>query len=225
MYKSNPVDWLNAIFHFSFAEYRNPDNVNFGPLRVLNDDLIGHGGFNTHPHKDMEILTYVVDGNLTHKDSLGNEGTLGRGEVQYMSAGTGIYHSEMNETQEIVRSLQIWILPNAESLEPVYGDYRFKWEERVDKLLHIASGKDGTAPVKINQDVNIYAICLSEGGILDFPLPPGRQCYVVQVEGTSDINGQDMQEKDALEAVETDLKITASTKAHILFLEMGKDII
>lgn len=107
------MDWLKSIFHFSFAQYYNPDNMNFGVLRVINDDLIkANTGFDTHPHKDMEIISYVVRGQLTHGDSMGNENTLNRGHVQYMSAGTGVYHSEHNLGEKTLRLLQIWILPD-----------------------------------------------------------------------------------------------------------------
>ena len=112
MGKSN-LGWLRSVFHFSFAEYYNPKNINFGVLRVINDDLIDpHTGFPKHPHQNMEIVSYAVDGNLTHADSMGNENTITRGHVQYMSAGTGVYHSEMNHGDETLRLLQIWILPD-----------------------------------------------------------------------------------------------------------------
>ncbi|MCL2753454.1 MAG: pirin family protein [Defluviitaleaceae bacterium] len=223
MHRGKPTDWLDTIHHFSFAQYYNPNNMNFGSLRVLNDDLIaGHSGFNTHPHKDMEIVSYLVEGALTHRDSIGNEGVIRRGEVQYMSAGRGIYHSEINEGAETVRLLQLWILPNAKNLEPNYGEYKYKWEERENKLLHFVSPQNGSACVKLHQDVNLYATELEKGKTLDFPLPKDRQCYIVQIEGASLINGVLLEERDALEAVEEDLKIEATTSlSHLLFIEMG----
>jgi len=224
MYRGKPTNWLDTIHHFSFAQYYNPDNIQFGSLRVLNDDLIlGHSGFDTHPHKDMEIVSYLVNGALTHRDSIGNEGVIRRGEVQYMSAGRGIYHSEINEADETVRLLQIWILPDTKNLEPNYGDYKYKWEERGDKLLHLVSPQNGNAPVKLHQDVNMYAVELTQGKTLDFPLPEGRQCYIVQVEGESVINGVPLRERDSIEAVEEDLKIEATTVSHLLLIEMGKN--
>ncbi|MCL2579742.1 MAG: pirin family protein [Oscillospiraceae bacterium] len=224
MYRGKPTSWLDTVHHFSFAQYYNPSNMQFGSLRVLNDDLIaGHSGFDTHPHKDMEIVSYLVCGALTHRDSIGNEGVIRRGEVQYMSAGRGIYHSEINEGDETVRLLQIWILPNAKNLEPNYGDCKYEWAERENKLLHLVSPQDGNAPVKLHQDVNMYAVELEQGKTLDFPLPKGRQCYIVQVEGASLINGISLKERDSIEAIEENLKIEATAISHLLFIEMGKN--
>ena len=159
------LGWLKSIFHFSFAEYHNPKNINFGVLRVINDDLIAENtGFPLHPHKDMEIITYVVNGEVTHTDSIGNESIIRRGEVQYMSAGTGIYHSEANNSStEVLRALQIWILPDFRNHVPNYGEYRFEWSDRKNKFLHMVSSKSGAAPIKINQDINIYTIFLEKG--------------------------------------------------------------
>ena len=122
------LGWLRSKFHFSFAEYYNEKNINFGVLRVINDDYIAPGtGFPTHPHRDMEIISYVIEGKLTHKDSMGNESTLERGEVQYMSAGTGVTHSEYNKHAEDTRILQIWVLPDRKGHTPNYGEYKFKY--------------------------------------------------------------------------------------------------
>ncbi len=156
---SSNLGWLRSKFHFSFAEYYNPNNINFGVLRVINDDLIEAGtGFDTHPHKDMEIISYVVNGDLTHEDSMGNKNTITRGHVQFMSAGSGVYHSEHNFGKEILRLLQIWIFPDKQGYKPSYGDYRFNWDDRHNKWLHMVSGKNGNAPIKINQDINIYSL-------------------------------------------------------------------
>lgn len=139
---SSNLGWLRSKFHFSFAEYYNPNNINFGVLRVINDDLIEAGtGFDTHPHKDMEIISYVVNGDLTHEDSMGNKNTITRGHVQFMSAGSGVYHSEHNFGKEILRLLQIWIFPDKQGYKPSYGDYRFNWDDRHNKWLHMVSGK------------------------------------------------------------------------------------
>lgn len=224
MGKSN-LGWLNSIFHFSFAEYFNLDNMNFGALRVINDDLIeAHTGFDTHPHRDMEIVSYVVNGELTHEDSMGNRGIIHRGEVQYMSAGTGVYHSEHNLSDERIRLLQIWVIPDKKNYEPAYGDYKFNWDDRINKWLNIVSSKEGNAKVKINQDANFYVTELEEGKELDFPVEKGRQGYLVQIEGESDINGIDLGAKDALEIYEEDIKIKAKTKSHILIIELKKSI-
>lgn len=222
MGRSN-LGWLQSIFHFSFAEYYNAKNIHFGSLRVLNDDLVGSDmGFPTHPHKDMEIVSYVVSGELTHRDSIGNENTLTRGQVQYMSAGTGVYHSEYNLNDSTLRFLQIWILPDKLGYKPNYGDYRFNFEDRKNKWLHMVSSKSGNAPIKINQDFNIYSIELDVNKEITFPINEGRQAYILQVEGDSQLNEIYLTEKDAAEVTEENIYIKAKTTSHILVLEMKK---
>lgn len=222
MGKSN-LGWLRSIFHFSFAEYYNPKNINFGVLRVINDDLIEAGtGFDTHPHRDMEIISYVVEGELTHGDSMGNKRTLSRGHVQYMSAGTGVLHSEHNLSNKLSRFLQIWIMPDKKGHTPNYGDYMFNWEERKNKWFHIVSSKEGGAPIKINQDANFYVLELDKGMEIEFPVSEGRQAYLVQVEGNSSINNVRLQARDAAEIVEENIKITAEETSHYLIIEMKK---
>ncbi|WP_423801923.1 pirin family protein [Neobacillus sp. SAB-20_R2A] len=222
MGRSN-LGWLNSIFHFSFAEYYNPKNIHFGQLRVINDDLVAPGtGFNLHPHKEMEIVSYVVNGDLTHGDSMGNKNTVTRGHVQYMSAGTGVFHSEHNLGSETLRFLQIWILPDRAGHEPNYGDYRFNWEDRHNQWLHMVSNKEGDAPIKINQDANIYSLELEEGKVISFPVSAGRQAYLVQIEGSSTINDLSLNTRDAMEIVEEDIQIKANETSHILLIEMKK---
>lgn len=224
MGKSN-LGWLKSIFHFSFAEYFNIDNMNFGVLRVINDDLIeGNTGFDLHPHKDMEIVSYVVDGELTHGDTMGNRNTISRGHVQYMSAGTGVYHSEHNLGDSTARLLQIWIIPDKKGYKPAYGDYRFNWDDRKNKWLNIVSSKDGDAAIKINQDANFYVVELDEGKEIDFQVGSNRQAYLVQIEGNSTINNLELNERDALEIIEEDILIKADKKLHILVIEMKKQL-
>ncbi|GAA0108713.1 pirin family protein [Clostridium tertium] len=224
MGKSN-LGWLKSIFHFSFAEYFNIDNMNFGVLRVINDDLIeGNTGFDLHPHKDMEIVSYVVDGELTHGDTMGNRNTISRGHVQYMSAGTGVYHSEHNLGDSTARLLQIWIIPDKKGYKPAYGDYRFNWDDRKNKWLNIVSSKDGDAAIKINQDANFYVVELDEGKEIDFQVGSNRQAYLVQIEGNSTINNLELNERDALEIIEEDILIKADKKSHILVIEMKKQL-
>ncbi|MCH6264180.1 MULTISPECIES: pirin family protein [Neobacillus] len=223
MGRSN-LGWLNSIFHFSFAEYYNPKNIHFGQLRVINDDLVAPGtGFNLHPHKEMEIVSYVVNGDLTHGDSMGNKNTVTRGHVQYMSAGTGVFHSEHNLGSETLRFLQIWILPDRAGYEPNYGDYRFNWEDRHNQWLHMVSSKEGDAPIKINQDANIYSLELEAGKEISFPVSAGRQAYLVQIEGSSTINDLSLNTRDAMEIVEEDIQIKANETSHLLLIEMKKD--
>jgi redox-sensitive bicupin YhaK (pirin superfamily) len=220
---SSNLGWLRSKFHFSFAEYYNPENMHFGVLRVINDDLIEpKTGFEMHPHLDMEIVSYAVDGDLTHEDNLGNKNTITRGQIQYMSAGTGVYHSEHNLGEKTLRLLQIWILPDRKGHVPNYGDYRFRWEDRENKWLHMVTGIGGDAPVKIHQDADIYSLSLDEGKEIRFNVGPGRQAYLIQIEGESDINGLEINERDALEIIEEDILIKSKKTSHILVIEMKK---
>lgn len=222
MGKSN-LGWLKSSFHFSFSEYYNPSNINFGKLRVINDDLIqGKTGFPMHPHNDMEIVSYVIDGKITHKDSMGNASELSRGEVQYMSAGTGVYHSEYNLGDETLRLLQIWIYPDKKDYKPNYGENKFNWSDRENKWLHMVSSIEGSAPVKIHQDVNVYAIYLNKNNEESLNVEKDRQAYLVQIEGSSIINSIDLNERDALEIVEENIQITSKENSHFLVIEMKK---
>ena len=221
---SSNLEWLISKFHFSFAEYYNPSNIKFGVLRVINDDLIeAKTGFDTHPHRDMEIISYVVDGELTHGDSMGNKNTITRGHVQYMSAGTGVYHSEHNLGKDRLRLLQIWIFPDKQGYKPNYGDYRFNWDDRKNKWLHMVSSKNGDAEIKINQDANIYSLDLDKGKEISFQVNKKRQAYLVQIEGSTIINDIDLNDRDGMEIVEEDILIQAKENAHILILEMKKE--
>jgi redox-sensitive bicupin YhaK (pirin superfamily) len=224
--------WLNSHFHFSFAEYFNPENMQFGVLRVLNDDMVQSGeGFETHPHQNMEIISYVVQGELTHEDSMGNKRTLTRGQVQYMSAGTGVLHSEFNLGKDLLRFLQIWILPDEKGYEPNYGDYRFNIEDRRDKWLALVSGTDNaasTAPVRIHQDINAYAAIISAGKSLAFEAAEGRQAYLVLIEGSAKVTGEgggqsaDLAMRDAVEITGENIVIDAKEESHVLVIEMAK---
>ena len=219
------LGWLESRFHFSFAEYRNPNNMNFGVLRVLNDDIVHpESGFDTHPHANMEIISYVVNGEITHKDSMGNSETLKRGEVQYLSAGDGIYHSEHNlHKSDDLRLLQIWIIPPKAGLPRLYGSKRFEENERKNKLLNIVSSTDGNADIKIYQDVNIYVSELEIKKSLDFEIKENRQVYFVQIEGSSNINEITLNAGDAMEIVDIKkIEIKALENSHFLFIEMAK---
>ena len=220
--------WLDSHFHFSFAEYFNSANIKFGVLRVLNDDIVQPGeGFDTHPHRDMEIISYVIKGELTHRDSMGNTRTLTRGQAQYMSAGTGVTHSEYNHGGSKLRFAQIWILPDKEGYIPNYGDYMFELKDRFDKWLPIATSYENTsndAPIKIHADINMYATILSQGKQIEFEVKNGRQVYMVLFEGEATVNGVHMNMRDALEAVQESLVISAETEIHVLVIEMECNI-
>jgi redox-sensitive bicupin YhaK (pirin superfamily) len=217
------LGWLESRFHFSFAEYRNPNNINFGVLRVLNDDIIHpRSGFDTHPHDNMEIISYVVDGEITHKDSMGNSETLSRGEVQYLSAGDGIFHSEHNihESKDL-RLLQIWIIPPQRGLPRLYGSHRFKKEQRENKLLNVVSSQEGDAVIKIYQDIKIFVSELDKNKTLNYKINNNRQVYFVLIEGKANINGVELNHGDAMEiTLEENLEINSIDKSHFLFIEM-----
>jgi len=223
MGRSN-LGWLRSHFHFSFAEYYNPKNMNFGPLRVINDDLIeAHEGFDTHPHRDMEIISYVVEGALSHADSMGNENTIGRGHVQYMSAGTGVMHSEHNRGDVLARLLQIWIMPDQRGYQPQYGDVRFEAKDRHNQWLNIVSSVNGSALIKIHKDANISVLELDAGKTISFEVKTDRQAYLVLIEGRSLINGVELVMRDALESIEESLTIQAAENSHYLVIEMRKN--
>jgi len=219
--------WLDSHFHFSFAEYYNPDNIQFGVLRVLNDDIVLPGtGFTPHSHENMEVISYVVRGELSHKDSMGNMHTLTRGQAQYMSAGTGVTHSEMNDGTDVLRFLQMWILPDKTGHAPNYGEYRFEWKDRFNKWLPIATGYQNTensAPIKIHADANVYAAVLSADESLDFVVAENRQAYLLVIEGEATVEGIKLVERDAMEIVEQNVTITTGDYAHLYMIEMAHD--
>ena len=187
-------NWLKSRFHFSFAEYAAGPS-NFGVLRVMNDDLVQpHRGFGTHPHRDMEIVTYVVDGALTHKDSRGNEETLGRGSIQYMSAGRGITHSEDNPGAVPLRFIQSWIVPRSRGLQPNYGSYDGAQYTLGGDWTHLITDYDNPNPtdarVKLHQDVNMYVAEFPIGAPpKPLPIASGRQAYLLCVEGSIEVQG------------------------------------
>lgn len=177
--------WLRTNHSFSFADYYDPRNVNWGALRVFNDDWVAAGkGFGTHPHRDMEIVTYVLSGQLEHRDSLGNTGVVGPGGVQFMSAGTGIRHSEFNHSAtEDLHFLQMWVLPGRMGEKPLYGELGFSTDQRRGKWLVIASGQPGvTAPIPLSQSATLLVSRL-EGQTLQHTFAPGRLGFLFVAEG------------------------------------------
>ena len=219
--------WLDSHFHFSFAEYYNPKNIRFGVLRVMNDDIIQpNTGFSLHPHEDMEIISYVVKGELSHRDTIGNQSAITDGQCQYMSAGTGIFHSEYNHSDEALRFIQIWILPDKPGHKPNYGDYKFALEDRFDQLLPIATSvenQENQAPIKIHADINMYATILSKGSTCSFSVNKGRQAYLLLMEGEAQIGNLHLVERDALEIIQEDIHIHTKEGAHVLIIEMALD--
>lgn len=216
--------WLKSRFHFSFAEYRDINNMHYGVLRVMNDDLIEpFKGFGEHPHNDMEIITYVLRGELTHQDSMGHMESLSRGCVQYMSAGTGITHSEINAGEQELHLIQTWIVPKEKGLVPQYGSREFELEDRHNRWLHIAGPRGSGAKIDIYQDASMYASEIDAGKKLDFELQKGRALYVKVMEGSADINGTTFSQGDAAKVEDETLHVKAIESLHLLLVEMAKE--
>lgn len=214
--------WLKSRYHFSFAEYHNPLKMNFIHLRVLNDDILKPGeGFDTHPHKDMEIISYCVEGELTHRDSMGVTDVLKNGDVQYISAGTGVFHSEINKGKIKTRFIQIWIMPGKRGLKPSYEIKKFNKEDRKNKLLKIISGIDGDGEIKIYQNSNIFVSELEPKKSISYKIKYGNSIYFTIIEGSGYVNGVCVGKRDSLKIEREEmLNIESDEGMHILFLEM-----
>ena len=221
--------WLDTRWHFSFADYYDPANMNFGPLRVFNDDVVkGGGGFDMHPHRDMEIVTYVISGRLEHRDHLGNRGVVHPGEVQVMSAGKGIMHAEFNASQtEPVRLLQLWVLPRHRNNKPRWEQRQFTPEQRSGRLLPVVSSADGTGDdtLKIDQDATIYVSSLNAGQSVEHRSPaPGRKAYLFVIDGAVTLDGETKLSAGDQARVElgdeTTLSIRADKDAELILLDL-----
>lgn len=214
--------WLNAKHHFSFADYRDPARDSWGNLRVWNDDIIAAGtGFLPHPHSDMEIITYVRSGAITHQDNLGNTGRTEAGDVQVMSAGTGITHSEFNREAEETRIFQIWLHPTSRGLAPSWGARPFPKEERSGKFVTLASGFEGDGDaLPIRTDARIVGATIKAGESLDYPLGLTRRGYLVPATGAIKIEGIRVNARDgaAIRQVET-LRVTAIEDSEIILVD------
>jgi len=191
--------WLDSHHTFSFADYHDPSQMGFRALRVINDDRIAGGGaFGTHPHRDMEILTYVLDGALVHKDSMGNTGLIKPGEVQRMTAGTGVRHSEANASgDEQLRLLQIWIMPEKDNLTPGYEQKLFPAAEKQGKLRLVASADAREGSVTLHQDVSLYAGLFARGEKAELAIAPERHAWIHVARGSVKVNGNVLVDGDA----------------------------
>jgi hypothetical protein len=217
-------DWLDSRHSFSFGEYRDLAHVRFGPLRVINDDRIAPGaGFRPHSHADMEIVTYMLTGALAHEDSLGNRFTIGADEVQRMSAGTGITHSEFNASEtEPARLLQIWIHPDRAGLEPSYEQKAFTRADKTGRFRLIAAGRPRDGAMTIHRDAAILASVLEPGGRVDYAPGPGRRIWAQVAEGTVAVNGAALSEGDgaAIEDAAGPLMFTSEAGAEFLIFDL-----
>jgi redox-sensitive bicupin YhaK (pirin superfamily) len=214
---------ISAYWHFSFGHYYDPRHVQFGPLRVFNNDTIQPGaGFPTHSHQEMEIITYVIDGHLEHKDSTGGIGTIGPGEVQRMSAGTGIEHSEYNASKKKeVHLLQMWILPAVANLEPGYEQESFTKEQRQGTLLPIVSGTDQPGALKIHQDTTLYVGRIRTQDKLVFETCVNRQTYFFVMSGHIQVGEHTLKTGDSSKiSDETGLPLAAQATSEILLIDL-----
>ncbi len=215
--------WLSTYWHFSFADYHDLANMNWGPLRVFNDDVIQPGkGFGAHPHRDMEIITYVLEGELEHQDNQGNRGVIHPGEVQVMSAGSGIVHSEFNHSKERpVHLHQMWLLPRSKGLKPRWEQRQFSPAYRDGRLLPVVSAGDIPGTLAIDQDAAIYVSALRRGQEVVHTGPPGGKAYLFVIAGSLRVNGTPLAQGDqARIAEETTLTIRAHEDAELIFMDL-----
>ena len=215
--------WLDSRHTFSFGEYHDPENMGFRALRVINEDRVAAGkGFPTHPHRDMEIITYVLDGALEHKDSMGNGSVMRSGDVQRMSAGSGVSHSEYNGSRDTpVHFLQIWVLPDRQGIAPRYDQKTFPDAEKRGRLLLVGSpdGRDGS--IVIHQNAQIYASLLGRGDKVAHTLAPGRKGWVQVIRGTVALNNETLRAGDGAAAKdESALTVAALDDAEILLFDL-----
>jgi redox-sensitive bicupin YhaK (pirin superfamily) len=216
--------WLRSFHTFSFADYQDPRHMGFGALRVINEDRVQPGnGFGAHGHRDMEIISYVLEGALEHKDSMGNGSVIRPGDVQRMSAGRGVMHSEFNPSdRELVHFLQIWIEPNVRGISPGYEERRFDAATKRGALKLIASPDGRLGSVTIHQDASIYAALLDGTERAAHPLAAGRRAYVHVARGSVTVNGQPLEAGDALKATDTSEVVLENGKqAEVLLFDLA----
>lgn len=216
--------WLKSYHSFSFANYYDPNNMNFSDLRVINDDTIeATYGFGTHPHKNMEIFTYVVSGALQHKDTLGNGAVINSGDVQLMSTGYGVQHSEFNSSETTaVHLLQVWIMPSKTGTKPSYQQTHFSKEDKLNKLKLIISESGRDQSLQILQDVSIYASILESGQHLDYLTKEDRSIYIQIVSGQIEVNGVSISTGDAaMVKFEEALNIKALSDSEFLLFDLS----
>jgi hypothetical protein len=219
--------WLKARHHFSFANYHDPARMGWGQLRVWNDDEIAPGtGFDAHPHRDMEIITYVREGAITHRDNMGNEGRTAAGDVQIMSAGTGVVHAEYNLEPEVTKIFQIWIMPDRRGAAPNWGAKSFPKAGREAGFEVLASGRPadaGNGALPLNVDGAVMAATLKAGQSVTLPLGADRAAYLVPARGAVTVNGVALGERDgAAIAEEREIAVTATEDAEVVLVEVAK---
>jgi redox-sensitive bicupin YhaK (pirin superfamily) len=218
------IDWLDSRHTFSFGDYYDPNQMGYRSLRVINDDRVAPGsGFGTHGHRDMEIITYVLDGELEHRDSLGAGGVIRRGDVQRMTAGTGIRHSEVNSSKtQAVHFLQIWVVPERAGLTPAYEQKTFTEAEKRGRLRRIAAPDGSEGALTIHQDVELFATVLDANESVTHELRKGRVAWVQVVRGRIELNGQVLTEGDGAAAIdESRLELRSAANAEVLVFDLA----
>ena len=216
--------WLDSRHTFSFADYYDPREMGFGSLRVINEDRVQPGkGFGTHPHRDMEIISYVLEGALEHKDSLGTGSVIRPGDVQRMSAGTGVLHSEYNPSpREPVHFLQIWIEPSVRGVKPSYEQKAFSADDKRGRLRLVASPDGADGSVSIHQDARVYAALLDGDKALTYAVPEGHRAYVHVARGSVQVNGQQLDAGDGAKiAAEAQLRFANGRQAELLLFDLA----
>jgi hypothetical protein len=217
------LDWLSARYHFSFGQYHDPSRMGVGPLRVWNDDAVQpHTGFDPHGHRDMEIITFIRAGAITHEDNLGNQGRTPAGDVQVMTAGKGVIHAEYNREPEVTRLFQIWIQPAERRLTPSWDQRAFPGQERAGRLVPLASGRAGhDGALEIHQDAALFGATLAAGQTVRHALGPDRQGYLVASTGKLTVNGITLDARDgAVMSGEETVEIAAAADTELLLADL-----
>ena len=218
------LDWLSARYHFSFGQYHDPQRMGVGPLRVWNDDAVQpHSGFDPHGHRDMEIITFIRAGAITHEDNLGNQGRTPKGDVQVMTAGKGVIHAEYNREPEVTRLFQIWIQPAERRLEPRWDQRAFPSGDRAGRLVPLASGRPGhDEALKIHQDAALFGATLTAGQTVRHALGRDRQAYLVPSTGRLTVNGVALAARDgAVISGEEEIEIAAGADSEFLLADLS----
>ena len=206
-------DWLDTHHTFSFADYYDPAHMGFRALRVINEDRVApRSGFGTHPHRDMEIITYVLSGQIEHRDSMGSVGVLRAGELQRMTAGTGVLHSEMNRSGEELHFLQIWVIPESKGLTPSYEQKAFTKEERQGRFRLVVSPEGEEGSLKVHQDMRLYSTLLGKGEKTEFTLAPGRHVWLQVARGAGTLNGVALKAGDGVAVSEESQLVLSATE-------------
>jgi hypothetical protein len=216
------MGWLKTYWLFSFSNYHDPRNISHGMLRVFNDDVVeAHAGFDTHPHEEMEIVSIILDGEMTHKDTMGNETVIRKNDVQRMTAGTGLYHSEKNLNDTPVHFYQIWVMPDKNGLDPSYDQKTYNPELWKNKLAIVASNKPDESIVKLNTDTSLYRAQLDKGKAVDYHLDDNRMPYIYVISGQIEINGEKLEKNDqARISNENKLSITAFDSSDLILIDV-----